>query len=210
MRFIDLDCVTIDAFGTLVSLVDPVLELDRRLREHGVEREPAQIDSAIRGEIDYYRKHALRGRDRESLSQLRLDCCGVFLDPLSTGLYPIDFVSDFLDSIRFRVEPGAAEALKELRGKDLKLAVVSNWDCSLGQRLANLGLKKQFDLIAASATVGVEKPDPRIFRYVLDRLSVAADRALHIGDSEDDRVGALAAGVQFAWAPLEAALEGIG
>jgi HAD superfamily hydrolase (TIGR01509 family) len=209
MRFAELDCITVDAFGTIVSLEDPVPELDRRLRAHGIERPAEKIELALLEEISYYRRHSLTGRDEDSLARLRLDCCGVFLDALSVGLEADVFVSDFIASLRFRAEQKAAGALHQLRQRSLKLAVVSNWDCSLEQRLEEVGLGGLFDLVAASALVGAEKPDPRIFQYVLGRLSVVPGRSLHIGDNEDDRAGAIAAGMYFAWAPLETALREI-
>jgi selenocysteine-specific elongation factor len=43
----------------------------------------------------------------------------------------------------------------------------------------------------------------------LDALGVRPERALHIGDDEADRVGAAAAGLRFAWAPLPRALEAV-
>jgi putative hydrolase of the HAD superfamily len=47
-----------------------------------------------------------------------------------------------------------------------------------------------------SAHVGAEKPDARIFRAALEAVGVAADRAVHVGDSVwFDVQGALAAGV---------------
>jgi putative hydrolase of the HAD superfamily len=48
-----------------------------------------------------------------------------------------------------------------------------------------------------SAHVGAEKPDARIFRAALEAVGVAADRAVHVGDSVwFDVQGALAAGVK--------------
>jgi putative hydrolase of the HAD superfamily len=48
-----------------------------------------------------------------------------------------------------------------------------------------------------SAYVGAEKPDVRIFRAALQAVGVAADRAVHVGDSIwFDVEGALAAGVR--------------
>ena len=46
-----------------------------------------------------------------------------------------------------------------------------------------------------SALVGVEKPDPAIFRAALEALGVAPEEALYVGDLyEVDVVGARAAG----------------
>jgi putative hydrolase of the HAD superfamily len=48
-----------------------------------------------------------------------------------------------------------------------------------------------------SHVVGIEKPDPRIFRFALDALDVAPDRSLYVGDTvRFDVKGALAAGLQ--------------
>ena len=45
---------------------------------------------------------------------------------------------------------------------------------------------------------GVEKPDPQIFRIALERMGVAPERALYVGDIRSvDEVGARAAGLHF-------------
>lgn len=207
MRLADLDCVTVDVYGTLVALEDPVPALDQALRRRAVARSRDEIAAAFGMEIEYYRARASEGRDHGSLTRLRRDCCGVFLASLAAELDPTEFLPDFVASLHFRPEPGALEALRLLRSRGLALAVVSNWDCSLEQRLEETGLLGYFDCVASSALVGVPKPDPRIFRYALERLSIAPARALHIGDTDDDRVGATSVGMRFAWAPLENALE---
>ena len=206
MRSADIDCVTVDAYGTLVALEDPVPALENGLRRHGVVRSRAAITAAFKIEMEYYRERSFEGRDSTSLERLRRDCCGVFLTSLGVELEPEELLPDFVGSLRFRAEPGAIEALRLLRSRGLALAVVSNWDCSLEQRLEETGLLGIFDCVAGSAVVGVAKPDPRIFRYALEQLSVAPARSLHIGDSEDDRVGAASSGMGFAWAPLGTAL----
>ncbi len=208
MRSADLDCVTLDAYGTLVALEDPVGELEQRLRARSVVRGPGEIDGAFAQEAAYYRRHTLDGHDPESLEKLRLRCCRVFAEALGADLDPADFLPDFLASLSFRAEPGAADALRELRGRGLKLAVVSNWDYTLPERLKETGLLELVDEVISSASCGAEKPDPRIFHCALERLSVEPERALHIGDGEVDRAGALAAGMSFAAAPLAKALEG--
>jgi HAD superfamily hydrolase (TIGR01509 family) len=207
MRSTDLDCVTIDAYGTLVALEDPTPALESGLRRHGVERSRQEIETAFRIEMEYYRGRSLEGRDDDSLARLRRDCCSVFLSALAVELEPEQLMPDFVAALRFRPEPGALDALRLLKSRGLALAVVSNWDCSLGQRLEETGLAGFFDCVVSSALVGVTKPDPRLFLFALEQLSADPARSLHIGDSEDDRTGAIAAGMDFAWAPLATAVK---
>ncbi|GIW25057.1 HAD family hydrolase [Meiothermus sp.] len=94
------------------------------------------------------------------------------------------------------ITPGAKEVLAALRAEGLKLGVVSNWDWTLPGVLRATGLAGFFDYIGVSALEGVAKPDPRFFEIVLGELRVEPEQAIHIGDSEDDIKGALAAGVR--------------
>jgi len=208
MHFTDLDCVTIDANGTLIGLVDPRPGLERGLLRHGVERSLDEIGVAFRTEIAHYRTRALDGRDSETVAQIRRECCGIFLDALAAELAVDRYLPDFLGSFQFEPEPEAVEVLTDLRRRDLAIAVVSNWDCSLDETLAQLGLTELVDLVITSAEAGAAKPDPRIFRCALERLAVTPQRALHIGDEECDRDGAIATGMLFAPAPLATAFEG--
>jgi putative hydrolase of the HAD superfamily len=207
MRLADLDCITIDAYGTLVALEDPMPALESVLRRRAVKRSRGEISAALKTEIEYYRKRTLEGRDDDSLARLRRDCCRLFLTSLAAELDVEEFLPDFIGSLQFRVERGAIEILRLLRSRGLALAVVSNWDCSLEQRLEETGLLELFDCVVSSALVGITKPDPRIFLYALERLSIAPARSLHIGDSEDDQTGATSAGMGFLWAPLETAMK---
>ena len=198
----EIDAVTVDAFGTLVALEDPVPRLQVALAERGVERSPEDVRSAFRAEASYYRPRSLEGRDAESLQALRADCVGVFLAHLGAEVEPVDFVGGFLDSVVFRLTDGALEALEALRGAGLELACVANWDIGLFAHLARLGVAERFGTVLSSAEAGAEKPDPRIFLEALGRLGVEPGRALHIGDDDVDRAGALAAGLAFEPVPL--------
>lgn len=94
------------------------------------------------------------------------------------------------------VEASTHAGLARLRELGLKLAVVSNSDGRAEEGLRAAGLHDYFDLVLDSAHVGVEKPDPRIFRIALERLGVPAEAALYVGDLyEVDVVGARAAGL---------------
>jgi putative hydrolase of the HAD superfamily len=199
---LELDAVTIDAFGTLVALEDPTERLRAALAEHGIDRAPAAVAEAFRAEASHYRPRSLQGRDPASLAALRVECVGVFLEHAGAELDPAAFVSSFMGAIRFRSAEWARETIVALRAAGLELACVANWDVSLRDHLERLELGTPFHTILSSAEAGAEKPDPEIFRLALSRLGVAPARALHVGDDGVDEDGARAAGLAFERAPL--------
>jgi putative hydrolase of the HAD superfamily len=208
MRFADLDAVTVDGFGTLVQLDDPVPILERALRERGAGRGPEVVREAFRAEVAYYRPRAATGRDRETLAALRLECTRAFLEAAGVELEPRSFVDSFMSSIVLRPVPGALECAASLRRRGLELAVVSNWDVGLTERLEQAGAAFPFSAIVTTAEAGAPKPDPAVFRLALERLGTDAARSLHVGDEPEDEEGATAAGMRFAPAPLATAFAG--
>lgn len=206
----DLDAVTVDAFGTLVELDDPVVALGDALRRHGEPRPGDVVRRAFATEVAHYLPRAHEGRDDATLLALRTECAGVFLAAAGADVDPVAFVPDFVGSLAFRSLPGAAETLDRLRSAGLALACVANWDASLADFLERAGVAHRFDAIVSSAEAGVLKPDVRIFRLALGRLGVAAGRALHIGDDDVDREGAAAAGMAFEPVPLATLPERLG
>jgi HAD superfamily hydrolase (TIGR01509 family) len=199
----DLDAVTIDAFGTLVRLRDPFDALEWALRERGVERTRGEIAAAFAEEGRYYRERSYEGADEASLALLRRDCAAVFLRALGADLDSAEFAPAYVATLEFELLPGTTDAVAELERLGLRLGVVSNWDMALPGYLHELGLAERFAAVVTSAEAGAPKPDPRIFRLALERLGgVRPERALHVGDSEADELGARAAGMAFAPAPL--------
>jgi putative hydrolase of the HAD superfamily len=88
------------------------------------------------------------------------------------------------------------DVLRRARALGMRLVVVSNWDVSLHDVLAQLGLDALLDGVLTSAELGVAKPDPAIFERALALAGVEAAEALHVGDDVDaDVAGARAAGI---------------
>jgi putative hydrolase of the HAD superfamily len=96
-----------------------------------------------------------------------------------------------------RALPGTREMLQGLRHAGLRLAVISNADGRVARYLDTAGLADCFELIVDSAIEGIEKPDPRIFQVACDRLRIAPEEAVYVGDTfEVDVLGARAAGIR--------------
>jgi HAD superfamily hydrolase (TIGR01509 family) len=93
-------------------------------------------------------------------------------------------------------DPRVDAALGRLRAAGFRLGVVSNSDGRAASALAACGLLEHFEVVVDSGEVGVEKPDPRIFALALDRMGLAPDDAIYVGDLyEVDVLGARAAGL---------------
>lgn len=103
-----------------------------------------------------------------------------------------------------RQVPGALDGLRALHATGVALAIVSNSDGTLEERLAREGICQvgpgagvPMSIVIDSAAVGVAKPDPAIFTIALEATGVAPERTLHVGDAVGaDVAGALAAGVR--------------
>jgi HAD superfamily hydrolase (TIGR01549 family) len=92
---------------------------------------------------------------------------------------------------------GVRPSLSRLRAAGLRLAAVSNSNGTLQRLFDRLGFTPSFEAILDSQVVGIEKPDPRLFRLALEELGAEAGAALHVGDFYNvDVVGARAAGVR--------------
>ena len=100
----------------------------------------------------------------------------------------------------FSVLPGAAEVVRELARK-YPLTIISNGFKEVQYyKFAHSGLADCFAHTIISEEVGINKPQPEIFRIALQLNGVTADEAVMIGDSyTSDIVGAKAAGIDQIW-----------
>lgn len=87
------------------------------------------------------------------------------------------------------LENDTLPVLKRMKSKGLKVAIVSNWDSRLRNVLTSLleGEESLIDAYFLSGELGLEKPDPEIFRYALKVLGVfEPELLLHVGDSVEN------------------------
>jgi putative hydrolase of the HAD superfamily len=187
--------VLLDALGTLVHFEPPAPLLRAGLRERlGIEVTAEAAEAAIRDEIAYYRAHLHEGRDAGSLADLRRRSAEAMRPALGVDA---DLTDVLLASLRFHAYPDAAPALTALRSRGIAIVVVSNWDHSLHERLAETGLAPLVDGAVASAELGHAKPERAIFERALELAGAEPGEALHAGDSpREDVEGALAAGLR--------------
>jgi putative hydrolase of the HAD superfamily len=91
---------------------------------------------------------------------------------------------------------GAVETVRALNEAGHRLGVVSNAEGRVERDLDGAGFAGMFETVVDSHLVGVEKPDPEIFRIALTRMGAAAAGSIFIGDVPAvDVAGARAAGL---------------
>jgi len=92
------------------------------------------------------------------------------------------FFRTFNNFERWKVYPDVGPFLKGAREAGIRVGLISNAGSALKEHIRILGLDRFFDTATVSAIEGVRKPDRRVFERTLERLSVGAEEALHVGD----------------------------
>lgn len=109
-----------------------------------------------------------------------------------------------LTTLQADLIPGAALLLYELKRRGYRLAIVSNGPVgSIPNVLGHYGVYDLFDACAISQGLGIDKPDPRIFRHALNHLGIPAaevGRTVMVGnDLAADVAGANGVGMISVW-----------
>jgi len=201
-----LEAVTLDVTGTLIHCPRMGEIYVEVLARHGIVVEADQVrrefrnawrelDCSTPAGVDRFTHHpdGQRGWWRRLLERL----CELVDVERPSQFAAAELFNRFRHPDAWEIYPEVPDALAELRGEGLRLAVVSNWDDRLPELLAELGLARHLNEIVHSSALGIAKPDPEIFLYALRRLGVEADAAMHVGDNaREDLEGAVAVGMQ--------------
>jgi len=152
--------------------------------------------------------HARRGRPPAGAAPLHRAAIGLRRIVRAASGFTLPHIAEAFTRpllARGKVYPEAPAALRTLRDRGYRLALVSNtpWgtpDYLWERQIERFGLADLIPVRLYSSGVGFRKPDPRLFRLALGRLGVRPRQALFVGDSlRDDVAGAQGAGV---WAAL--------
>ena len=97
--------------------------------------------------------------------------------------------------------------LQTLRSWGLKVGIVTNGETDFQSRHIDVtGLAELVDTILISEQEHLRKPDPRLFQRAAERLGVAPNHCLFVGDHPiNDMLGAQSAGMSTIWLQHDAA-----
>jgi HAD superfamily hydrolase (TIGR01509 family) len=117
---------------------------------------------------------------------------GIAIDERRTEIFRTRYLSTV------HALPGAAELVAALRARGLRIAIASSADPeTLRDLLAIAGAPELAESAASSGDTDSSKPAPDVVCVALERVGVAAEAALMVGDTPYDVAAARRAGVDF-------------
>ncbi len=102
--------------------------------------------------------------------------------------------------------------VRKLYSQGYRLAIISNSDrygdgMWLRTKLESESLLRYFEVVVSSAVIGISKPDPSIFKNVIQVLNIKAHKCLMVGDSmRCDVNGAKRVGLDALYVDLDAGI----
>ena len=96
--------------------------------------------------------------------------------------------------------PDALPAIRSLRAAGFKLAAFSNGvEASLRSLLEHAGILPYLDAVISVDDLKTYKPDPRVYRYLAERLGFPLENTWLASSNGWDMIGAKAAGLRAVW-----------
>jgi putative hydrolase of the HAD superfamily len=197
--------VTFDAAGTLMGVAEPVGESYARIAHSvGARLSAEDLDAAFREVFPHMPPMAFAPMDEASRLRCERGWWRTLVQRVLAHAGEVGAFDEYFDTLfayyasgsAWRAYPDAHSALRAARARGLAVAVVSNFDSRLVPILQALGFADLVDAVVYSTACGSAKPDAGIFQHALERLGVAAQHALHVGDNLDaDYRGAMGAGM---------------
>ena len=89
---------------------------------------------------------------------------------------------------RFELRPGIDELLAGLASRGIRLGLAANQPAAVLADLSAAGIAGFFADLSVSGTIGLRKPDPRLFLHACAALSVDPGACIMVGDRIDNDI----------------------
>jgi putative hydrolase of the HAD superfamily len=188
--------IIFDVGGTLIYPADPVGETYAKFaRKAGVKLDPEATTTAFREAFKSCSPRAKGGVPRDGNDRVwwkqvvaKSTIDKSFSDVAAFETFFEDVYLYFAKPEAWGIYPEALEVLEELRDRDIGLGVLSNWDARLHTVLDGSPLGEYLPNRFISAELGWEKPDPAIYRHVMESLRLQPGSLLSVGDDPKNDV----------------------
>lgn len=191
----DLDGTLFDHRGSATEAVDAFLRLVGAVPSDDVRglwfsAEDAEFERWRTGQVSFQEQRRRRLRTVLPALGVAIEDNPVFLDELFE-----EYLREY--QAAWRAFPDAFDVLTSLRNQGFRLGILTNGNEQQQlEKLGTIGLHESVDVVCVSEAIGVQKPDPRAFKTLAQRLGVAPAECLFVGDNpQQDVAGAITAGM---------------
>ena len=91
-----------------------------------------------------------------------------------------------------KLDPGTKQLLAWIKKQGYKVGMITDLTMDVQfKKIIKFGLAPYFDVVLTSEEAGIEKPSPKIFKLILEKLQVKSSETIMVGDNPDrDILGA--------------------
>jgi len=188
--------VVFDAYGTL-------LDVHSAMARHAGRIGPGweALSAAWRAkQLEYSWIRSLAGpthhRNFSDLTDAALDFVAA-----RNGIHDLALLADLRTAYRnLNAYPEVPDMLRAIRAEGIPTAILSNGEpAMLAEGVRSAGLELLLDEVLSVESVGVFKPDPRVYKLATDRLGSEAKDLVFVSSNAWDAFGAQANGFRVVW-----------
>lgn len=183
-----------DAYGTVLDVHSAMA---RHAAQLGADWQRISQDWRIK-QLEYSWVRSLAGRHRD-FSELTDEALRFVA--ARHGIHDTALLNEIARAYRaLDAYPEVPDVLERLRQAGIARAILSNGEPGmLAEGVAAAGIAGLLDDVLSVESVGVFKPDPRVYRLACDRLGVAAGETAFLSSNAWDAFGAQVFGFRVFW-----------
>ena len=149
--------------------------------------------------IEYWKLYREEKINKEELRYQRLktafDAINYIITDDLIDILAIDYIESLPDFNH--LFEGTFEILEYLKGKYELHIITNGFEEIQTKKMESSRILDYFSIIVTSESVGVKKPNPKVFNYALEKANAQSNNSIMIGDSiEADIEGALSVGMK--------------
>ena len=173
-------------------------------KKHGADPDPGLLKKAFSKAFTSAPPLAFGGVSDQERKTLEKDYWKNIVDRVYQEVGMFDKFDEHFDELfevfrsdAWTIFPETKEVLSNLKEKNYRLGIISNFDSRVYDVMRNLEINEFFDKFVISSEAGHAKPDPNIFHIALHKMGADPKECLHVGDNiYNDFHGPRALGIQ--------------
>jgi putative hydrolase of the HAD superfamily len=191
MKYNNIKAVFFDAADTLFYIKDGLGNTYAEpAKKYGIDPDPGELKKAFSKHFSSSPPLAFKAENNEELKVLEKEWWYNVVHMVYTDIGMFEkfdeYFNDLFEKFRttaWKIYPDTKDVLSELKSRDYKIVIVSNFDSRVYDVCRGMDILGHFDDFVISSESGYAKPSIEIFLLALKRNGLHASDCVHIGDN---------------------------